>query len=111
MTLPEIDPRAEMAILSGDPAVASELYVIRFRIFAGIDVAPHWHPEDEHITVIEGAFGIGYGDSFVADTMTMLLPGAYLLVPKGVRHFSRYEAGTVVQVHGKGPLETHYVTW
>ena len=46
---------AKMAVLQGDPGKA-EQFTVRFDFPAGYTIAPHFHPTDEHITVITGTF-------------------------------------------------------
>ena len=103
------DDEYETAILSGDPEKPGGFYVMRYRILVACDVAPHWHPEDEHATVIAGELSLGLGDNFVAEALQTLKAGSYALIPRGQPHFTRYAAGTVVQVHGIGPLVVKYL--
>ena len=49
-------PGVEMAVVSGDPDKKGGLYVIRIRSKAEVKVPPHWHPTDEHVTVLAGSF-------------------------------------------------------
>jgi quercetin dioxygenase-like cupin family protein len=102
-------PDASCAILHGDPEDDGGLYVIRIVTKGRVVVPPHWHPEDEHITVLEGAFGLGLGDQFDESALRTMPAQSFAFVPKETRHFSVYEAGTMVQVHGFGPLHTFYV--
>jgi len=41
-------------VVSGDPTKPGAQFVIRMYNDAGFIVLPHWHPEDEHITVVKG---------------------------------------------------------
>src|SRR3954471_21026220 len=52
---------AKMAVLQGDPS-KSELFTVRLDMPDGYAIAPHWHPTDEHVTVISGKFLVGMGD-------------------------------------------------
>ncbi len=52
--------------VDGDPA-AKGLVTVRFMMPAGYQIAPHWHPTDEHITVLSGTFSIGMGDKLDMD--------------------------------------------
>ena len=100
---------AEVGILSGDPSVPGRPYTIRLRTSIEIRIPPHWQPEDEHLTVLEGAFSLGFGDVFEHHPLQPLAPGAYICIPRQVSHFSLYGAGTMVQVHGIGPFKSIYV--
>src|SRR5579871_2053181 len=104
-----ISDGAEQAVISGDPERVGSPYVIRFRTTKIIDVAPHWHPEDENISVLEGPFALGYGSIFDALALNSFPVGSSFCVPKEVRHFASYGKGTVVEVSGIGPFQITYV--
>ena len=94
---------AEMAILDGDPAKPAEFYLIRFRTNRDIHVPLHWHPLDEHLTVITGPFEIAFAPA--PGDFRAVEPGGHVSVPAGLHHTARYGAGTVVEVSGIGPFE------
>jgi quercetin dioxygenase-like cupin family protein len=50
-----------IAVLMGDPAKAGP-YVQRVKLPPNAMIPPHTHPDDENITVLSGAFGIGEGE-------------------------------------------------
>jgi quercetin dioxygenase-like cupin family protein len=99
----------ETAVLSGDPERPGDSYVMRYRVLVACDVPPHSHPEDEHATVIAGEISVGLGRKFLADALRPLTAGSYALIPRNLPHFTRYAAGTIVQVHGIGPLVVNYL--
>ncbi len=99
----------EAAVLSGDPEQPGSFYVTRYRVLIACDVPPHWHPEDEHATVISGEISLGLGEKFRADALRPLTAGSYALIPRRQPHFTRYTAGSIVQVHGLGPLVVNYL--
>jgi quercetin dioxygenase-like cupin family protein len=96
----------ETAVLSGDPEQPGSFYVMRYRVHIACDVPPHWHPEDEHATVISGEISLGLGEKFLADTLLPLTAGSYALIPRRQPHFTRCTAGSIVQVHGLGGWST-----
>lgn len=100
---------AEMALLSGDPEMPGSHYVIRFRTSLEIAVPAHWHPEDEHITVLQGPFSLGFGDRFQASALESLAALSYRCVRRELRHFAFYGPGTLIQVNGVGPFRSIYV--
>ena len=97
------------AVLSGDPEKAGDFYVMRYRVLIACDVPPHWHPEDEHATVIVGEISLGLGEKFLMEALRQLTAGSYALIPRTLPHFARYAAGSIVQVHGIGPLVINYI--
>jgi quercetin dioxygenase-like cupin family protein len=46
---------AMMVVLSGDPAATGPV-VLRLKMPAGYKIPAHWHPTDEHVTVLSGTF-------------------------------------------------------
>src|SRR5258708_29034207 len=62
----------ETAVLLGNPDTSGGLYVMRYRVLVGCDISAHWHPEDEHVTVIAGEVSLGFGKKFSADVLRPL---------------------------------------
>ena len=95
----------EHANLSGDPSAEGKPFVLRIRCPDGAKVPPHWHPTDENITVLEGTFMIGMGESFDKSKVTPMDAGSFIFMPKTMRHFAICRGETVLQVHGIGPFK------
>jgi quercetin dioxygenase-like cupin family protein len=105
---PSLQKGAEVAVVSGNPA-AAEPFVIRLRVPAGYVIAPHWHPTDEHVTVISGTFGLGMGEKFDKAALKEMPAGSYGMLPAEMRHFAMAKTAAIVQVHGMGPFVVNYV--
>jgi quercetin dioxygenase-like cupin family protein len=101
-------PGAEIATVSGDPDKAGSPFVIRFRYKGKARIPPHWHPVDEHLTVLSGTFRIGMGESGDESATTVLTAGAYAFVPAKMAHHAWAE-DAAIQVHGIGPFVINYV--
>ena len=101
-------PGVSVTVLSGDPEKAGP-FVLRIKSPAGAKVPPHWHPTDEHVTVVSGTFAVGMGDAFDAKALKTVPAGSYLLLPRDMRHFALSKTPTVVQVHGMGPFQVNFV--
>ena len=99
---------ATFTVISGDPS-QSGIYVVRIKMQPGYRIAPHWHPTDEHVTVLSGTFQIGMGDSFDRTALKDLSSGGYVLLPAEMHHFAMAKTATEVQVHGMGPFALTYV--
>jgi len=56
----------EAAVLSGSPDVEGSPFVLRLRLADGVKVPPHWHPIDEHLTVVTGTFYMGMGGNLTS---------------------------------------------
>ncbi len=101
-------PGVKAAVLSGDPEKAGP-FVLRIKSPAGAKVPPHWHPGDEHVTVIAGTFAVGMGEVFDAKKLVALPAGSYALLPRDTSHFAQSKTATIVQVHGTGPFQVNFV--
>jgi quercetin dioxygenase-like cupin family protein len=95
-------------VVSGDPGKPG-LYVVRAKMPAGYKIAPHWHPTDEHVTVLSGTFAFGMGEKFDRASMKALPAGGYALMPADMRHFAMATTAATIQVHGQGPFALTYV--
>src|SRR5262245_14661114 len=60
---PSLQKGASMVVLEGDPAQEG-LFTMRLKMPDGFVVAPHWHTQIEHVTVISGMLHFGMGDKF-----------------------------------------------
>jgi quercetin dioxygenase-like cupin family protein len=105
---PVFEKGASFTVLSGNPAEAG-VFTVRLKMPAGYRINPHWHPADEHVTVISGTFLLGMGETFNKATMTSLPAGGYALLPAEMRHYAMAKTAVVVQVHGTGPFALTYV--
>ena len=105
---PSLTKGAQFAVVSGNPAQAGP-FVIRLKLPAGYKIAPHWHPGDEHVTVLSGTISFGMGEKFDESAMKTLTAGGYAMMPAEMRHFARAKTATIVQVHGTGPFVLNYV--
>jgi quercetin dioxygenase-like cupin family protein len=102
-------PGAEIAVISGDPNAEGSPFVLRFRYLGKARIPPHWHPTDEHLTVLSGTFRLGMGESGDESATTALRAGAYAFVAAKMAHYAWAEADTMIQVHGIGPFAINYV--
>lgn len=104
-----IRPGNEMAIVYGDPSKAGELYAVRFRFADGFKVPAHWHPQDEHATVLQGTLLLGMGAKWDQALLTTeMKTGSYIFLPKEMPHFALAKGETILQAHGIGPFQIVY---
>jgi len=99
---------AKVAIIEGNPK-AEGLFTMRLKLPAGYEIKPHWHGTDEHITVIEGTFHMGLGESFDKDKGRSIPAGGFAVMATGTRHYAFTTSGCTVQLHGMGPWVITYV--
>ena len=82
---------------------------VRFKMPAGYKISPHWHPTDEHITVLAGTLGIGMGDTLDTEHGQTLKAGGYAVAPANMHHYAWTTDGATIQVHMIGPFAITYV--
>jgi quercetin dioxygenase-like cupin family protein len=102
-------PGAEIAVVSGDPNKEGSPFVLRLRYRGKARIPPHWHPTDEHLTILSGTFRLGMGERGDEAETTALAAGAYAFVAAKMAHYAWADGGTTVQVHGIGPFVINYV--
>ena len=106
---PDILPAgAKLAVLEGDPTKPGT-YTMRLWMPNGYTIPPHYHPADEHVTVVEGTFLVGMGGTIDASKFSALPVGSFGMLPPGMQHFARAKGTTVIQLHGAGPWSLTYV--
>lgn len=104
-----IEPGAQESQLFDSLQRRGKEFVTRYRTRRRIAVPPHWHPRDEHITVVHGRFQLGFGRELRPKALRTLHAGDYLCVPARKPHFSVFHPGTEVQVHGLAPFRIVYL--
>jgi quercetin dioxygenase-like cupin family protein len=100
---------ARMAVLDGDPRTEGSLFTLRLRFPAGCRIMPHFHPADEHVTVISGEFAMGMGDVHDAAHLERLPVGSFAVMPASMHHYALARTESVIQLHALGPFKTTYV--
>lgn len=99
------NPGAKAVVLFGDPGKPG-LFVIRLKMPAGFKVANHWHPTDEHVTLLDGDAALDMDDG--AQKLA-LSSGAYVLLPAQMHHAVSTRNGATVQISAMGPFALTYV--
>ena len=106
---PSLPPGAQMAVVSGDPSVKGQPFVVRAKFTDGYRVPPHWHPTEENLTILSGTLMMGTGDKMDPAAMRPLTAGSYSRMGANVRHYVMAKGETTIQVHGIGPFMVTYV--
>ena len=99
---------ARFAVIQGDPS-GSGVYTIRLRLPNNYRFPPHFHPTDEHVTVLAGTFLVGMGDTVNLRHTQRLTAGGFITAPANAHHFATARGVTVLQVSGEGPFAITYV--
>jgi hypothetical protein len=105
---PSLPPGAKIAVLHGDPGKPGP-FVIRLMTPGRYKVAPHWHSQDEVLTVISGTLFIGMGDRYEPSTARGLQAGGFHYLPGRSHHYAYSRKPTIVQISGTGPFDITYV--
>jgi hypothetical protein len=105
---PQLPKGAKIAVLHGDPTKEGP-FTIRLRTPANYRIAPHWHSQDENLTVISGSFYLGMGDKMDTKGAHALKAGGYHFLPGKQHHYAYSKSATEIQVSGTGPFDITYL--
>lgn len=105
---PGLPPGAKVAVIEGDPGAAG-LFTMRAKIPANYRILPHWHPADEHVTVLEGSCFMGVGERYDEKAARKMEEGAFAVMNVGTRHYFYTKNACIIQLHGMGPWGITYV--
>ncbi|MFL5618370.1 MAG: cupin domain-containing protein [Gemmatimonadaceae bacterium] len=103
-----LPPGARMALVRGDPMKPGP-FVVRFRFPDGFTVPPHFHPVDEHVRVIRGQYGHGFGDVVDTTKLHWRRAGQRVTLPAKSHHYAQARGATETEVSGIGPFTVTYV--
>ena len=105
---PGLPPGAQLAVLSGDPGTEG-MFTIRLKFPANYAVAPHHHPTDELVTVIDGQMAIGMGETLDRAKAATLGQAGYVALPANMNHYAFTGSGATIQITSHGPFQIIYV--
>jgi hypothetical protein len=105
---PVLPAGAQAAVLDGDPAKPG-FFTLRLKFPDGYKVPAHWHPTDEHVTVLQGTLRAGMGDAHSDAALHDFPVGSFLKLPKRMHHFVTAKGEVIVQIYGQGPFVLTYV--
>ena len=105
---PAIPKGAQIAVLQGDP-FKSGPFVIRLKVPAGYKIPPHWHTQDESLTVISGSFYFGKGDKAETSNAPTITAGAFHFLSGKDHHYLVAKTQSVIQINGNGPFDVTYI--
>jgi hypothetical protein len=104
---PTLPKGAKVGVLHGDPSKKGT-FTIRLKAPDGYKLPPHWHTQDEQLTIISGTLVMHTGDTWDAPAHD-LGAGAYHFLPGKAHHAAEAKGETVIQINGKGPFDIHYL--
>lgn len=103
-----LPPGARVAVMEGRMNEAGPV-TLRLKLPANYRIPPHWHPGVERVTVLEGTFHYGMGDTFDKKSTRALTAGSFVSMPPEMRHYVWTASETVVQLNVQGPWSITYV--
>lgn len=101
-------PGAKAVILAGDPRQAGP-FMLRVKIPPNYKVAPNWQTATVYVTVLSGRYHIGIGDKFNPKYGKTLPSAGSVIIPADSHLYFWTNTGAVLEIHGIGPWEIHYV--
>jgi Domain of unknown function (DUF4437) len=104
---PVLPPGAQLAVVHGDPGKKGP-FTMRVKMPDGYKIPPHWHSNDEEVTVLSGTFILAMGDK-AGENSHAMTAGGYHFLPAKMHHSASAKGETVVQVHGNGPFDVRYL--
>lgn len=107
-TPPAFPAGAKMSLLESKPNQQGP-YTLRLKLPANFKIPPHFSASTQHLTVISGTVYLGSGDKMDIEKGTALTAGSFVLIPAKTTISLWTTSEAIVQFHGLGPWEIHYV--
>jgi Domain of unknown function (DUF4437) len=104
---PGLPSGAQFAVVSGDPGKKGE-FTVRIKMPADYAVPAHWHPTDEHVTVLSGKLAYGMGDKLDRAKGKWLSPKGSFTAKAKMNHYVFTKAAAEVQLTTMGPFAITY---
>jgi quercetin dioxygenase-like cupin family protein len=99
-----VTPGAANAVISGDPKVPGQPYVVRNRFSPGTFSPPHFHPETRYIVVLKGTWWVGSGPVQDKSKSTPVPAGSFVVHHANQIHWDgAKDEEVIVQIMGIGP--------
>jgi hypothetical protein len=105
---PSLPAGCEMAVLEGSPR-EEMLFTVRIRTTSPFELKPHWHPNNERVTILEGKVGVGFGEVIDRDKVSWFGPGDYYVNAKDAHHFVLGDDPVTLQITGVGPWQVNFL--
>jgi quercetin dioxygenase-like cupin family protein len=104
---PDLPKGGQLAVLFGDPTKPGP-FTMRFKMPDGYKIPPHWHTQDEQLTILAGTLQLYMGDTMTGEPHSLGV-GAYHFLPGKSHHAALAKGEAIVQIHGVGPFDIHYL--
>jgi hypothetical protein len=104
---PGLPDGSTFAVVSGDPGKKGN-FTVQIKMPADYAIPAHWHPTDEHVTVVRGKVGYGMSDKLDRAKAKMLATGGKLTMKAKHNHWVFTKGPATVQVSAMGPFQITY---
>ena len=102
-----IVPGVASAVISGDPKVPGQTYVVRNRFSPNTFSPPHFHPETRYIVVLKGTWWVGTGTDWDKSKTTPVPAGSFVVHhPNKIHWDGAKDEEVILQIMGVGPSAT-----
>ena len=98
-----VPPGLQLILIYGDPKEKGP-YIFRAKIPAGYKLPAHKHEDQRIVTVLQGSYWSGAGETFDQSKLTKFAPSSFYITAAGVPHFSWAETDVLIQEQGMGPV-------
>ena len=105
---PGLPAGAQFAVKKGNPE-AKGMFTIGIKMPANYSVPAHWHPSDEHVSVVSGKLAYGMSDRLNRTAATGLNAGETIVMKAKEHHWVLTADGAEVEVSAMGPFKITYV--
>ena len=105
---PGLPAGAQFAVIKGDPGKAGA-FTIGIKMPANYSVPAHWHPTDEHVSVVSGKLAYGMSDRMNRTAAQGLGAGENVVMKAKMNHWVLTAEGAQVEVSAMGPFKITYV--
>ena len=99
---------ARVAVVKGDPGKAG-MFTIHLKTPANYSVPPHWHPTDEHVTIVSGKMAYGMSDRLDRFNAQSLAAGQSIVMKAKEHHWVFTGDGAEAEITAMGPFQITYV--
>jgi hypothetical protein len=73
------------------------------------EIGPHWHTQNERITIISGTGAMGMGDTMDLAKGSLIDQGGYAEMPGKMHHWFVAATPVVMLIEGNGPFDVNFV--
>jgi quercetin dioxygenase-like cupin family protein len=105
---PGLPSGAQFAVVSGDPGKKGD-FTVQIKMPADYAVPAHWHPSDEHLTILSGKLNYGMSDKLDKAKAKPLPKGGKVTMKAKHNHWVFTNGGATIQLTAMGPFAITYV--